>query len=102
MMARSAYATSLGKLLEHWVDLSDDQTGLGSSQVTGLGLDSRQLAPGEVFVAIRGHSSHGLEHAEKALEAGAVAVRRWSPSGPIPENCSRRLTDCPNWLNCSG
>ncbi len=91
MMARSAYATSLGKLLEHWVDLSDDQAGLGASQVTGLGLDSRQLAPGEVFVAIRGHSSHGLEHAEKALEAGAVAVLVDSEDAPASTGRDNRI-----------
>jgi UDP-N-acetylmuramoyl-L-alanyl-D-glutamate--2,6-diaminopimelate ligase len=42
--------------------------------VTGLCLDSRQVKPGNVFVALEGHTEHGLAFAEAALNKGAVAI----------------------------
>jgi UDP-N-acetylmuramoyl-L-alanyl-D-glutamate--2,6-diaminopimelate ligase len=43
-------------------------------QVTGICEDSRELAPGMVFVARRGTRSDGREHVADALRRGAVAV----------------------------
>lgn len=42
--------------------------------VTGCGIDSRQLQPGDVFFACRGQRQHGIEYAAAALAAGAVCV----------------------------
>lgn len=42
--------------------------------VSGLSLDSRSIKPGEVFVALQGETSHGLQHVEEALEKGCNAV----------------------------
>jgi UDP-N-acetylmuramyl-tripeptide synthetase len=42
--------------------------------VSGLVMDSREVRPGDVFVAIAGFGTHGLAFARQALEAGAVAV----------------------------
>ncbi|MCW9012688.1 MAG: UDP-N-acetylmuramoyl-L-alanyl-D-glutamate--2,6-diaminopimelate ligase [Gammaproteobacteria bacterium] len=42
--------------------------------VTGLSLDSRQIKPGNIFVALEGQIEHGLAFAEAALNKGAVAV----------------------------
>ena len=42
--------------------------------VTGLTLDSRDVAPGELYLALPGRATHGLEHAADAIRRGAVAV----------------------------
>jgi UDP-N-acetylmuramoyl-L-alanyl-D-glutamate--2,6-diaminopimelate ligase len=42
--------------------------------VSGLVMDSREVRPGDAFVAIAGFGSHGLAHAGRALEAGAAVV----------------------------
>ena len=42
--------------------------------VTGLSLDSRAIAVGDAFVALRGMREHGIDHAQQALAAGASAV----------------------------
>jgi len=46
--------------------------------VAGLTLDSRAVAAGDAFVAIRGARGHGLEHADEAAERGARVVL-WDP-----------------------
>jgi UDP-N-acetylmuramoyl-L-alanyl-D-glutamate--2,6-diaminopimelate ligase len=43
-------------------------------EIAGLAYDSRQVRPGDLFVAIRGHHSDGHEFVERAVEKGAVAV----------------------------
>ena len=47
--------------------------------VEGLSLDSRNIAEGEVFVALRGGNRHGLEHAHEAAARGARAIL-WDPA----------------------
>lgn len=42
--------------------------------ITGLNLDSRQIQPGNVFIALEGQNDHGLTFAEAAVNKGAVAV----------------------------
>jgi len=42
--------------------------------VSGLGLDSRALGPGDLFLACRGGSGHGLDFAEEARRRGATAI----------------------------
>ena len=42
--------------------------------VTGLTLDSRQVQPGNIFVALEGSKEHGLAYAHAAVNNGAVAV----------------------------
>ncbi len=48
--------------------------------VRGLALDSRVIRAGEVFVALRGGSRHGLDFARAAVERGAVAIVSDEPS----------------------
>jgi UDP-N-acetylmuramoyl-L-alanyl-D-glutamate--2,6-diaminopimelate ligase len=50
--------------------------------VTGLALDSRQVTPGALFLAVRGHAGHGLAHLADALARGAAAVA-WEPADGI-------------------
>ncbi len=42
--------------------------------VAGLALDSRQVRPGDVFLAVRGHAHDGRDYIAQAAAAGAVAV----------------------------
>jgi UDP-N-acetylmuramoyl-L-alanyl-D-glutamate--2,6-diaminopimelate ligase len=42
--------------------------------VTGVALDTRELRAGDIFLALRGGSDHGLRHAVAAIEAGASAI----------------------------
>src|SRR3982751_1273837 len=46
----------------------------GNPRVTGVEYDSRQVKPGDVFVAMKGETSDGNRFIEQAIAAGAVAV----------------------------
>jgi UDP-N-acetylmuramoyl-L-alanyl-D-glutamate--2,6-diaminopimelate ligase len=62
----------LGQILE---ELSHfDLRGDSALEIEGLAYDSRQVKPGDLFVAIRGHDLDGHRFIEKAVEKGAVAV----------------------------
>ncbi len=47
-------------------------------RVTGLVLDSRKVQSGDLFLALAGTRTHGLQHARQAIALGAVAVA-WEP-----------------------
>jgi UDP-N-acetylmuramoyl-L-alanyl-D-glutamate--2,6-diaminopimelate ligase len=47
-------------------------------RVTGLALDSRKVQSGDLFLAVAGTQTHGLQHARQAIALGAVAVA-WEP-----------------------
>ncbi len=66
---RSADMT-LGTLLAGFAE-PGDRAGLA---VHGLSFDSRNLRPGDVFVALPGTRDHGMRFAAAAAAAGAVAV----------------------------
>ncbi len=46
----------------------------GDATATGLSVTDRAVARGDLFIAARGAKTHGVAHAQAALEAGAVAV----------------------------
>jgi UDP-N-acetylmuramoyl-L-alanyl-D-glutamate--2,6-diaminopimelate ligase len=59
-------------------------------EVTGIALDSRQVQPGQLFVAIPGANADGMRFIPDALGRGAVAicaVRAWNgvPSLVVPD-----------------
>jgi UDP-N-acetylmuramoyl-L-alanyl-D-glutamate--2,6-diaminopimelate ligase len=61
----------------HFLDLLNGAEVLASSgnpQITGVEYDSRQVKPGDVFVAMKGETSDGNRFVEQATAAGAVAV----------------------------
>ena len=62
----------LGQILEGLapVDLRGDP----ALEIQGLAYDSRQVKPGDLFVAVRGHRSDGHRFIDRAVEKGAVAV----------------------------
>ena len=55
--------------------------GAGDVQVRGVSLDSRQIRPGDLFLACAG-ARHGLEFALQAVAAGAAAIA-WEPVSGI-------------------
>lgn len=62
------YGMSLRALLEGWTGDAPDVA------ISGIVLDSRQVEPGFAFVAVRGGTGHGMQHAEQAVRNGAVAI----------------------------
>lgn len=49
-------------------------SGNGERVATGVGIDSRTIRPGELFVAIRGKKEDGHAHIREAAEQGAIAA----------------------------
>ncbi len=43
-------------------------------EISGLTLDSRKVAAGNVFIALAGSRQHGLSHAKQAITQGACAI----------------------------
>jgi UDP-N-acetylmuramoyl-L-alanyl-D-glutamate--2,6-diaminopimelate ligase len=68
------------------ITVADEVRGM---PVRGLALDSRRVRPGEVFVALRGGTRHGIEFVEQAWAHGAVAVLAEGP--PLPSAPSARM-----------
>ena len=61
-------ARLLGELLPELEGLSADLA------IAGLVQDSREIRPGDAFVAIAGFGAHGLNFVDAAREAGAAAI----------------------------
>ena len=69
------------------------QLGGAGLQLTGAMDDSRQLRPGELFLAYPGHGADGRRYISQALAAGARAVC-WEPGGDFvwnPDWCVANL-----------
>ena len=49
-------------------------TGSPDVEITGVDIDSRQVAPGHLFIAMRGTQVDGHQFIEKAVEQGASAI----------------------------
>ena len=59
--------------------------GKGERVAFGVGIDSRTVKPGELFVAIRGPKCDGHDHVVEASERGAIAALvETSEVGKIP------------------
>lgn len=46
----------------------------GEATVTGITHDSRLVRPGDLYVALPGANTNGIEHADQAIKNGAVAI----------------------------
>ncbi len=62
-----------------WNELIDEVIAVGAGTasdrpVTGIEYDSRKVAPGAVFVAMKGGSTDGNRYIDKALTAGAMGI----------------------------
>ena len=72
------------------------------AEVTGYSVDSRTLAPGDLFFALHGPNHDGHEHIAAAFQkdaAAAVVERRVAADGPqiIVEDTLRALQDLAKW-----
>ena len=47
---------------------------IGGLEVTGVGLSSRDVRPGDLYVGVPGRNAHGAQFAGAARQAGAVAL----------------------------
>ncbi len=66
------YPLTLGELIAPWCDISTSEA--AHIAVCDLQLDSRQVRPQSIFVAIKGHASDGRAFIPAAVEKGASAV----------------------------
>ena len=74
-----------------------------STDVSGFSIDSRSIAPGEAFVAIRGLNRDGHEFVASALEAGAaLAIVDRNFAGEAAEKRLVRVGDTLEALNDLG
>jgi len=53
-------------------------------RIQGISSDSRQLKPGDLFLACAGHSSHGLDYIGDAVSAGVAAIAWDSSTADLP------------------
>lgn len=67
---------ALQDLLIGMIESSD----LGAVAITGLQHDSRLIKPGDLFIALKGLHSHGLQFASDAIQLGASAIL-YDPKG---------------------
>ena len=49
-------------------------TGNMQREITGVNIDSRQVKPGDLFIAVKGTQADGHVYIPKAIEQGAVAI----------------------------
>ena len=75
------------------------QSDLTELEATGISEDSRNVRPGDIFVAVSGEHADGHDFAVDAVSAGAVAILGDRPG-------IARLEGCPylylamNWPDC--
>ncbi len=56
--------------------------GRADATISGVSTDSRTLAPGELFVAIRGERFDGHDFVPRLTEAGGAVVEKWPLEAP--------------------
>ncbi len=61
--------------------------------IKGLAYDSRKIQPGELFVAIKGHSQNGHDYCLDAIQKGAVALVAEEFKGSYPDISRIRVPD---------
>ena len=66
----------LSNLLEHLINLPPNL----DRHINGLAIDSREVRPGEVFIALVGNQTTGEIYIESALQQGAIAILKEAPS----------------------
>ena len=76
MAAQQTDSMMLQDLLAGMADITVAQ----NCAITGLTLDSREVKPGDLFIACKGTVVHGAHYINKALHAGAAAVI-WEEEG---------------------
>lgn len=67
-------------------------SGPENPKVSGIALDSRQVKPGYLFIAVSGTQADGHDFIEKAIDAGAVAVVAQKPVD-MPESVAAIMVE---------
>ena len=75
-MPTSSVSWTLSDLLKDWVQV---QSSDANTIISGLSLDSRSTQPGDLFFAMQGLQSHGLEFSQQAITNGAAGIV-WEPN----------------------
>lgn len=57
-------------------------------EISGVNMDSRQVKPGDLFVAVKGTQTDGHAYIAKAIELGATAILQ---SNPIPADAPKDI-----------
>ena len=90
MQTTSAISWSLADLLDGWAQV---QAIDANTVISGLSLDSRSSKAGDLFFAVQGLQTHGVEFCENAIANGAAAIA-WEPAPNI------NAGDLPNSVPC--
>ena len=59
--------------------------GVSEAQINGISIDTRKLAPGDLFFAIKGENRDGHDFVDQAIEKGAIAVVSIAKSFTMPQ-----------------
>ncbi len=86
----------LAALLENFAEVDTD------IRISGVAIDSRQVKPGDLFLAYRGTSGSGVDFIDAAIQAGAVAVAFDSELTLQDETMSVPLFRVPNLRQQAG
>jgi len=78
-------STPLWSLEEAAVAMSAAPRGVGEAHINGVSIDTRKLAPGDLFFAIRGENRDGHDFVDQAMEKGAIAVVSIARSFSMPQ-----------------
>ncbi len=78
---------------------ADVRPALQNTIITSVETDSRRVAPGSLFVAIRGERSDGHDHAAQALAAGAVLVLGTRAAQDVPGVPAAQYVQAPDVLD---
>jgi UDP-N-acetylmuramoyl-L-alanyl-D-glutamate--2,6-diaminopimelate ligase len=65
-------------------------------QLTGAGLDSRQVRPGDLYAALPGSRAHGARFAQQAVAAGAAAVLTDPAGADLAAGCAAPVLVVPD------
>jgi UDP-N-acetylmuramoyl-L-alanyl-D-glutamate--2,6-diaminopimelate ligase len=90
----NAYSYSLKKLLNSF---ATEQL-VVDIYVKGLSIDSRDIEPGYLFVAVQGVTNHGRQFVAQAIKRGACAVLVDKAEASI--DCTIPVISIPNLHNC--
>jgi UDP-N-acetylmuramoyl-L-alanyl-D-glutamate--2,6-diaminopimelate ligase len=91
--ADRARGLTLGQLVDVLEPVGAKLDGAAGSReaacVADIRHDSRRVQPGDIFAALPGAHTHGLEHVEQALASGALAVLVETAAAPALGQTSR-------------
>ena len=67
-------SSTISHTLDEIAEFLKIENNSGEIRVTGLTSNSKNVKPGDLFVALPGARAHGLDYASQAIEQGAVAI----------------------------